>query len=1270
MTTSTSPMTGNGVAIANYMHAERLAGYHFEGGGDHAQQRPRGPLRHDEVVFRPDQLLGTGAEAMGLDLSGGLTLAQFSRLCEGKHPHTGEQLVAPGHVPAYEVDDAGKTITGDDGRPVRALDPTTAKPLSRAVHTAGIGMYLAAPKSVSIAAVVAAEVNPEIHRRIIDAHQGAVTATVAWVESSALLGRRTVATPTQVGARIVTKGPRKGQLCKTQGSKTERVPVQLIIATATQHTARPTEATIARAAPPDPHLHSQDLILGVAWDPVKGDYVATDDYGLKTSAVERDARYLGELARRLEEAGVPIEYGSETPGVEEFAQSRNGRVPWKVRGITDEAIDHYSSGLKRAFDLARDYEEQTGRPATAKVLQDRMRGTRHSKDPYAKRMDTNPIYADWRTDAERSGITMATPDLIERLRDPSSHTVTRANEASRIEVFRQRLAGPKGITMGTEATFGPATVTTAIARAAEGLGFTPDELDRLELDTFSELVIARPANDPRHVLYTTQATLRAETQIAAVLATKAATVYPHPSAADVETAIAACDVPLDAEQRPVVEQFNSGAGLVILGGPAGTGKTTVLKPVIAAERAAGTVDQVLVVSTAARAALSTGAKLDADWAGPVEAIVRRIERGSLAVTDKTMVIADEFAMLDTARMKDLLDAIGPARLACMGDTEQAQSIGPGGWQADAIEALGEVSLTVVHRHADPADTDDFNKLRAGGSGADVVESLGDRGRLHVSEDHQASLDRLLGDYQGHRQGGEGRPALGAEHIRIILDGANTNVDLANRQVQRYRLAQGEITAEHFTVEDKAEGRHWTLHGGDPVRFRSGYGTGKDRIPNGATGTLASITRSGKAQVILEDASQVTLALEPSTERQVLIPAYAVHNLTEQGNQATVVLYMPGTTTDKYSAYSSLTRSTHEAHIYGDRETLGEDPEATLAAALDDARPSRSAHRVMAESAERTGDGHPERRATGRRGGYTARQAADAHVQRLARVIGADAADSVRAAGAYPALVDRLDALDRSDANTAAMLRTAATERTLEGGADPAAVLVARLSHTERIERANPYGPSLAPPLPVHPVPELTHKAPQHQRGGDHLARAKRERSDAMAQAFAITGPAARATDRARSGPVAPEHSQPQDPMAQAFAINDGRGSGQTSRAPEDRLTQTLGAETAAAVRAAPRYPTLRRKLEGLDRRGADSAAMLRHAAQERPLEGASDPAAELAVRLRHTQRIEQRTQPDRPNEIKAERERSAMEQAFDLNSWGARDAERDQGIGLGRGLGL
>jgi hypothetical protein len=1070
MSTSSAKLTGGAMVIAKYLTEEETSG--IMGGatgaaqyyaGESGQQPGKRGFGPNDVVFRQHQIHGAGLEAMGLERSMDLTMAMFSNLMEGRNATTGEQLTKAGHRIVYETDATGRPVLDDEGNRIRKLDPETGKPVkAEARHTAGIDVFFSAPKCVSILNAVAARENSALQASLLAAHDHAVAEALQWVEQTVPLGRRTVSTPTEAGERVVTKGPRKGQPSKTQGSRSERVPVQLVIVSARQHTARPTEATMSRGAPPDMSLHSHNVILGVGYDAVADKYVTVDDYGLKTSAVERDARYMAALARNLEDAGIEIEYGS----FDDFENSKNGRVPWRVKGITDEAIAHYSSNRQRAWDLAKDYEQSTGKAATPAVLRERMRGTRRTKDPLAKQMDSRPIYELWEQDAERCGITMATPELRQRLRE-EPQPVERAPLQVRLDELWRRLDSANGFTREA-ATFDAQSATTSLARCAEGLGLTDDELMQAEL-TMWERLIKDPNSPEKRPRYTTPKQLADERSIDASLHAKVATTYPAPARESIHRAIGRQTVSLDEEQWAAIEQACSGRGITVWEGYAGTGKTTALKAVVAAHRESGQITNVVMVSTAALTAKESGRKIGADYAGSVESVSKAVQHGRLKIDRHSLVIFDESAMCDTRRQVVFQKLTKDARVIYVGDPEQAQAIGAAGWYADATTWLPKAVLTNVHRQKDHRDVVDLAKLRDGES-IDVVANLSARGRFHVAKDHQERLSMAQEAYVTHREAGRS-----ATDVRIILDASNTDVDTANRRVQSYRLDKGEIGRHGFEVEATEEARRWTLHKGDSVLFLQPYGSGKQRIANGTSGEIRQIhPRTGKTLVDLGDGKLAMVQLEASADRQPLGLAYAVHTQKFQGGEVPVVLAVPGSAgiTNKNTAYSTLSRCIDEVHVYADHETHGESPETTLASAWSRSPAQVSARRLIGEAME------PERPNTERAAHQSPdiREAvsAERHMKRLERVVGTEMADQVRAAPAYPTLAKHLTDLDRSGANTTAMLRTVAKARPLTTADDPAAVLVYRLERTQRIERGEaPEGPGqglITPRAAQQPTP--------------------------------------------------------------------------------------------------------------------------------------------------------------------------------------------------------
>ena len=269
-----------------------------------------------------------------------------------------------------------------------------------------------------------------------------------------------------------------------------------------------------------------------------------------------------------------------------------------------------------------------------------------------------------------------------------------------------------------------------IARCAVGLGFTPEDLDSIE-----DAVAILPCPSPRRATRASTPSRRGRcsTPSSPSRTTSNAVrmrALPLRGRSAVKRAIKHSPVHLDDEQRAAVERMCSSQAWVMLEGHAGTGKTSTLKAVVDAYRdtpafGRAAADEVIVLSTAAATAERTARPLNADRSGSIdsfvaavrhgawkrpreETIVVRDKRGRLVErtitryetwtpTERTLIIIDEAAMVDTPRMAELLACAGDAKIILVGDPKQLTAIGPGGWYAEAADKHGVFELTRVYR---------------------------------------------------------------------------------------------------------------------------------------------------------------------------------------------------------------------------------------------------------------------------------------------------------------------------------------------------------------------------------------------------------------------------------------------------------------------------------------------------------------------------------------------------------------------------------------------
>ncbi len=505
------------------------------------------------------------------------------------------------------------------------------------------------------------------------------------------------------------------------------------------------------------------------------------------------------------------------------------------------------------------------------------------------------------------------PPGVARHRRPAAGVPLAEREAA----VRARLLGPDGLTR-SDATFDQAHLTKSAFQAAAGL------LDAAEARGFlarfvagADLVLVATPEGPR---LTTARLLAQERRIVQIAAAKASTRALAPRSELVAQMIEQRmpgGVALSGEQQAALGWLARPVGWAALEGLAGTGKTTLLRPLVRAYRA--NFQPVVVVATAAETARRTARELGLDRGWTVEAFTRAVHHGQLRPTPDWVVLVEEAAMMDTPRMAALLEAAGPASIRTLGDPEQAQAVGAGGWHRLVDPVIGgHAELVTVVRQRDEHDREVCRRLRQGHA-PQALADLAARDRLHLAADRSGAVKELVYAWDRHRH------ARGLAGVAIVTDTDNHTVDTLNALCQQRRLAAAELTGPGVAVTDRVTGRDERLYAGDRVRFIRPFIAGdlaRSYVANGTGGQVTFVDLDqGVVAVACDDRRTVTLRPAVHEEAQPLRLGYAGHALKLQGGQAPVVLVLAGGwQTSRQSAYSMATRCVEELHVYLDTQT--------------------------------------------------------------------------------------------------------------------------------------------------------------------------------------------------------------------------------------------------------------------------------------------------------------------------------------------------------------
>jgi conjugative relaxase-like TrwC/TraI family protein len=203
-----------------------------------------------------------GRLAAQFGLAGAVSAEDFSKLSQGQHPATGEQLVRQ-RAP-YEYKDA-------DGKTIKTME-----------HRAGWDATFSAPKSVSLTALVGGD------GRVRDAHRESVCAALEQLENY---------TQARIG-----------------GNHPPESTARFIAAKFEHDTARPVDGYAA------PQLHTHAVIFNLT-ERENGQYRALQPQSLFASQQFATAIYQSELTYRLRQLGYEISAGrSGAPEIKGYTQ--------------------------------------------------------------------------------------------------------------------------------------------------------------------------------------------------------------------------------------------------------------------------------------------------------------------------------------------------------------------------------------------------------------------------------------------------------------------------------------------------------------------------------------------------------------------------------------------------------------------------------------------------------------------------------------------------------------------------------------------------------------------------------------------------------------------------------------------------------------------------------------------------------------------------------------------------------------------------------------
>jgi hypothetical protein len=470
------------------------------------------------------------------------------------------------------------------------------------------------------------------------------------------------------------------------------------------------------------------------------------------------------------------------------------------------------------------------------------------------------------------------------------------------------------------------------AVAATGVVAHRDDLQELIDDvaarglTRTVDLLAPEGERPQHIkAFMASSTARLKVELAARFdaLTRAGEPFRRAGVTGIADAILDAGVSLGEGQITAASAIAGTDRLVSVAGPAGAGKTTMLR--VARIALAQQRRQFVVVAPTKKAASVAGREIgatavslhallvDYGWrwgrdeagaevwrrlhVGEIDERSGRIYTGprSFALGAGDRVVVDEAGMVDL-HTADALAAIAAetgAGVAMVGDHLQAMPVGHAGAMACMTRrATAVVELTAVHRFRDPGYAALTLRMREPASKEDaltVATELDGRGQIHRVTDAAQAREAMVEAYF--------RWAAVRKRVALVTS-TNDEADAVNEAIQERRVELGQLHPGRLAV---GQGEQRLLEG-DIVQTRL-----NDRVAGVENRALWTIRRLGTSDVelvALGDSGDVRhVSLDYAAEHMHLAYASTVHGIQGETTDASVV----GPGVDASGLYVGMTR---------------------------------------------------------------------------------------------------------------------------------------------------------------------------------------------------------------------------------------------------------------------------------------------------------------------------------------------------------------------------
>ncbi len=741
-------------------------------------------------------------------------------------------------------------VQGEDLRSLLAgEDPATGWPLGRSFgerSARGFDATFSAPKSVS--ALWALTPDRWVRAEVLAAHDAAVTAALGWFEEHGAVTRRGRDGVDQVDSLGVTA------------------------ALFRQHTSRSM----------DPQLHTHAVISSKVQD-ATGKWLALDARFLKFQ--QRSIGWIYDAALRSElTTRLGVTWDAVTAGPVDLAC-----VPAEVRGVLSKRTGQIDEKLGELLERwMNEHDGDDPDPETIAALE--RKAVLASRPAKTHGVDAGGLHQEWAAEAESVGFDpdSLTAGGIRRHESPS-----RVDDLALIEAAIAGVSEESSTWLEADLARHLATMLPAdTGRSAQGLVVLIDSLAASAV-SYCRDISPVPSWGPcrkdgrpigEHVTDHRLSTDDILDQEQDLQDWAQASTTPPPATDDPQATAAGAIAGTD--------------GLVVIVGPAGTGKTTTIARSVTTLRHQRRPVVGLAPSGKAADVLATEAGCDSLTLASF--LQRHTDQSRPSAWPAgTTVVLDEAAMTRTDDLHRLVTLTRQHqwRLVAVGDPAQLGAVGRGGVFAHWTATVAHHELVTPRRFTEPWEAAASIALRAGAP--DVAEIYASHHRLHTT--HPALLAARIAR--------EAAADLAAGlDIAITTKTADT-ARAINRAIQNARPSDPEL---HVELADGT-----SAHDGDRVATRRNrpdlVTTEGEPVRNRHTWTVRAVGTDGALTVDHPKRGSVVLPADYVATQVEL--GWAVTGYGNQGDTVDIAYAILEAGTDRSDAYVALTRGRHANHAF-------------------------------------------------------------------------------------------------------------------------------------------------------------------------------------------------------------------------------------------------------------------------------------------------------------------------------------------------------------------